>query len=176
MFEPRCGCGQDALYNLYDRVQVGGYVIVDDFGWTERLSFGARDAIMDFRTLHGIEDDSHAIRNIDLGGAWFYKAREVDLRRELYLASLSSDAKEGRQRLLRPPGTVHFGPSFVRLMTRWRKQWTAAEEAAHVRAEALDKQSLPGARSALPARSQAQGAQVAGERERGERWDDEPKR
>ena len=132
----------DVLYNLYDRVQIGGYVVVDDFGWTERSSFGARDALMDFRMLHGIEDDAHAIRNIDCGGAWFYKAREVNLRRDMYQASLASTLTEARQRFLRVPNTVLAGPPFARLMKRWRTQWTAAEEAAHVQAEALDAASV----------------------------------
>ena len=127
----------DVLYHLYDRVQVGGYVIVDDFGWRSKLSFGARDAIMDFRQLHGIEDDAHAIRNIDFSGAWFYKAREVELRRDLYEASLASSAKVGRQSMLRKKGTVTVGREFEALMKKWRTQWTAEEEAAHVRAEAL---------------------------------------
>ena len=125
----------DVLYSLYDLVQVGGYVIIDDFGWTTKLSFGARDAIMDFRMIHGIEDDAHAIRNIDFGGAWFYKAREVNLRRDLYQASLSSEAKGLRQAMLRDTGVKLSGPAFGNLMKQWRTQWTAEEESDHLRAE-----------------------------------------
>ena len=87
----------DVLYALYDLVQVGGYIIIDDFGRTPAISFGARDAIMDFRALHGIEDDLHAIRNIDGTGAWFHKVREVNLRRDMYEQSLNSNAQIGRR-------------------------------------------------------------------------------
>ena len=56
----------DILYNLYDRVAVGGYVVVDDFGWHHgtlleepksgdaqpKSQWGAKDAVMD-RVAHG---------------------------------------------------------------------------------------------------------------------------
>jgi macrocin-O-methyltransferase TylF-like protien len=44
----------DALVHLYDKLSVGGYVIVDDYGedtWTY-----CRQAVDEFRTLHGIDD------------------------------------------------------------------------------------------------------------------------
>ena len=67
----------DIFYNLYDLVEVGGFIIVDDFGWHEDLmeSWGAKDAVLDFRAVHGIEDDAHIFHNIDDAGAWFRKAR-----------------------------------------------------------------------------------------------------
>ena len=39
--------------------------------------------------------------------------------------------------MLRKKGTVTVGREFEALMKKWRTQWTAEEEAAHVRAEAL---------------------------------------
>ena len=106
----------DVLYNLYDLVEVGGFVVIDDFSWTSKMSFGARDAIMDFRHLHGIEGDAaHAVRNIDSTGAWFRKMREVNLRRDLYEETLkrtengSSAGKSSRQVKLRPDGVVLSG-------------------------------------------------------------------
>lgn len=43
----------DALVNLYPKLSVGGYVIVDDFG--ELLS--CRKAVLDYRERHDIEDE-----------------------------------------------------------------------------------------------------------------------
>lgn len=77
----------DILYNLYDLVDVGGYIIVDDFGWMHNRThayWGARHAVMDFRTLHGIEDDSHTMVDIDGSAAFWRKARAVTLQRERY--------------------------------------------------------------------------------------------
>jgi len=115
----------DVLYNLYDLVEVGGLVVIDDFGWSPNVMFGARDAILDFRSLHGIEGDaSHAVRNIDNTGAWFRKTREVKLRRDLYESTLKSDDKVGRQGVLRVPGTVRSGSAFQSVMDLWRESWT----------------------------------------------------
>lgn len=83
-------------YNLYDLVEVGGYVVVDDYGWNwggkqggqQRGSgmWGAKDAVLDFREVHGIGSDAaHAVRDIDMVGAYWVKATEVELRRESYL-------------------------------------------------------------------------------------------
>ena len=77
-------------------MEVGGYVVVDDYGWhwgvkrggQKRGSglWGAKDAVLDFRAVHGIGSDAaHAIRNIDSVGAYWVKAAEVELRRESYL-------------------------------------------------------------------------------------------
>ena len=85
---------------------------------------------MDFRALHGIEDDAHAIRNIDGHAAWFYKAREVRLRRDLYQKTLASNASVGRQKALRRKGTILEGKRFADLMRHWREVWTAAERTA----------------------------------------------
>ena len=42
----------DSLFNLYELVDIGGYVICDDCG----SLFEADRAIQDFRSLHGITD------------------------------------------------------------------------------------------------------------------------
>ena len=119
----------DVLYNLYDLVEIGGFVVVDDFGWTTKASFGARDAVMDFRSLHGIEGDpAHAVRNIDGHGAWWPKMREVALRRDLYARTLNSTATVGRQAELKPPSVVTKGVDFGRLQARWRESWTEEEK------------------------------------------------
>lgn len=67
----------DILYSMYDRVSVGGFVVVDDFGWGAGKGWGAKQAVLDFRALHGIEDDAHTMHNIDGAGSWWQKAREV---------------------------------------------------------------------------------------------------
>lgn len=84
----------DILYNLYDLVSPGGYVIVDDFGWTSgirhkaiqsghgnstpfRALFGAKNALLDFRALHGLEDGNHIMVNIDGTGAYFVRSSSL---------------------------------------------------------------------------------------------------
>jgi hypothetical protein len=45
----------DSLTNLYDKLSVGGYVIIDDYGqdaWTN-----CRQAVDEFRNRHGITDE-----------------------------------------------------------------------------------------------------------------------
>jgi O-methyltransferase len=54
----------DALTALYDRLSVGGYVIVDDYGAME----SCRRAVDDFRRERGISD---AIERIDWTGAYW---------------------------------------------------------------------------------------------------------
>ena len=58
----------DALISLYDKVSVGGYVIVDDFGAVA----GCQKAILDFRTSRQIEEP---IMNIDGWGVFWQKKR-----------------------------------------------------------------------------------------------------
>ena len=126
----------DVLYNLYDLLLPGGYVIIDDFMWSGRVPFGARIAVMEFRKLHGIEDDAHAVRNIDGTGAWFYKAREVTLRRDLYLESMRAK----NQSMLGPPNTATRGKAFAELTRQWRQSWSEKERKA---ADAVDRLSDP---------------------------------
>ena len=95
----------DILYNMYDLVAVGGYIIIDDFGWDHATKpaggedeavplFGAKKAVLDFRALHGIEDKDHAFHDVDGLCAWFRKTREVNLQRDRYLASLKSHGQK----------------------------------------------------------------------------------
>lgn len=47
----------DSFTNLYDKVQVGGYIIVDDYG----ALANCRSAVHDFRRRRGILDPIHPI-------------------------------------------------------------------------------------------------------------------
>lgn len=57
----------DALTNLYDRLSVGGFVIIDDFDIK-----ACRDAVHDFRTARGIVDE---IVKIDWTGVYWRRTR-----------------------------------------------------------------------------------------------------
>lgn len=57
----------DALEPLYDKVPVGGFVIVDDYGAVK----GCAQAIHDFREARGITDEMHAI---DWAGVYWRKS------------------------------------------------------------------------------------------------------
>lgn len=126
----------DTLYNLYDLLEVGGFAVVDDFGWyhganmrlrgpaskgKSKSLYGCKDAVMDFRALHGIEDDEHAMHNIDGTGAWWVKARDLPIKRDRYLRTVSMQDGSGTasQRLLLQPtpllSHIHYG----RLKKRW---------------------------------------------------------
>ena len=106
----------DILYNLYDLVEVGGFIIVDDFGWHEDLmeSWGAKDAVLDFRAVHGIEDDAHIFHNIDDAGAWFRKARNVEIRHHQYKRGV----KDGNYSALRPMPLL-TAKDYARLRHKW---------------------------------------------------------
>eukprot|EP00966_Prymnesium_polylepis_P262816 6070100-Prymnesium_polylepis.2 len=70
---------------------------------------------MDFRALHGIEDDAHAFIDVDGSAAWFKKAREVDVLRDRYLQSLT---KGHSQSLLQPTPMLSEG-RYLELMRRY---------------------------------------------------------
>lgn len=57
----------DALVPLYDKVSVGGFVIVDDYGAVK----GCAQAIHDFREQRGITDELH---EIDWASVWWRKS------------------------------------------------------------------------------------------------------
>lgn len=57
----------DALVNLYPKLSVGGYVIVDDWGAVD----ACRKAIEDFRSKHSIQDE---IRPIDGKGVYWKRS------------------------------------------------------------------------------------------------------
>ena len=56
----------DALENLYPRLSVGGFLIVDDYGFDP-----CRQAVTDYRDAHGIDDP---IESIDWLGAFWRRA------------------------------------------------------------------------------------------------------
>ena len=58
----------DALTHLYPKLSVGGYVIIDDYGYTE----SCRRAVNDFRHDGGIDD---ALRAIDRDGVYWQRSR-----------------------------------------------------------------------------------------------------
>lgn len=68
----------DVLCHLYELVDVGGHVIVDDWSWDKEI-WHARQAVLDFREAYGIEDDDHKMVNIDNIGAFFQKTRAVEV-------------------------------------------------------------------------------------------------
>lgn len=101
----------DILYNLYDLVSVGGYIVIDDYGWASgeensnresHAIFGAKDAVLDFRLVHGIDSPMHPI---DGNGAWFRKEHEVALRRDRYLRTLTNQSSMREALLPTPPRT-----------------------------------------------------------------------
>lgn len=46
---------RDILVNLYPKLSVGGYLILDDWGLDGIC--GEKQAVMDYRQAHGIEDE-----------------------------------------------------------------------------------------------------------------------
>ena len=131
----------DTLYNLYDLLEVGGFAVVDDFGWhhganmrshgpasagRQKSLYGCKDAVMDFRALHGIEDDEHAMHNIDGTGAWWMKAREIPIKRDRYLRTVSMKDGSGaasQKTLLQPTpplSHIHYGTL--------KKRWEALDQ------------------------------------------------
>lgn len=59
-----------ALENLYPKLSVGGYVIVDDYGLPN-----CRRAIADYREFHGIDTE---LISIDNSSVYFQKTKELD--------------------------------------------------------------------------------------------------
>ncbi len=56
----------DALRALYPKLSVGGFVIIDDFGYLE----SCRAAVMDYRAEFGIAEE---IKQIDWGGVYWQR-------------------------------------------------------------------------------------------------------
>ncbi|TCP65653.1 TylF/MycF family methyltransferase [Baia soyae] len=57
----------DSLSNLYHKVSIGGYIIIDDYSVTF-----CKAAVHDFRTKFGIDDE---IKQIDTNGAYWRKTK-----------------------------------------------------------------------------------------------------
>ena len=53
-----------------------------------RFTFGAKDAVLDFRAIHGLEDGEHTLVDIDGTGAYFRKGKDTPLQRHRYLDAL----------------------------------------------------------------------------------------
>lgn len=62
----------DVLYNLYDKLSIGGYVIMDDW-----YGFPSKTACEDFFQVHGIKPE---IIQIDRLSAYWKKTEEVDIQ------------------------------------------------------------------------------------------------
>ena len=62
----------DVLYHLYDKLSIGGYIIIDD--WT---GFPAKEACEDFFKVHGINPE---IIPIDKIAAYWKKTEKVDIQ------------------------------------------------------------------------------------------------
>lgn len=66
----------DMLYSLYDRLSVGGYVIIDD--WT---GFPSKNACLDFFRVHKMSPE---IVKIDRLSVYWRKAEEVEVQHWRY--------------------------------------------------------------------------------------------
>ena len=51
------GSTMDALTNLYPKLSIGGYLLLDDFG----AARACRDAVDEFRKAHNITDEIHSV-------------------------------------------------------------------------------------------------------------------
>lgn len=58
----------DALINLYPKLSVGGYIIIDDYHWIE----ACRQAVTDYRNKYGITDE---IINVDWTAVYWKKTK-----------------------------------------------------------------------------------------------------
>jgi O-methyltransferase len=96
----------DILYNLYDRVAIGGFIVVDDYGIEQ-----CADAVDSFRNVHQITDtltqiDSHS------KAVYWRKSAHVDLQMDVYYRyTFQKDLKRGRQR---HPEDAALGVAFGR--------------------------------------------------------------
>lgn len=71
----------DILFNLYEFVPVGGFLVVDDYRIIE-----AQKAVHDFLRLHDSDSDP---TEIDQASAYFMKTKNVEINRSWYLRFLS---------------------------------------------------------------------------------------
>ena len=74
----------DQLFNLYEKIPVGGIVIVDDWIVGE-----CRRAIRDFRSWHGMEEELQTIPGDQIGRYWI-KRKPVKLQMDRYKPLLGS--------------------------------------------------------------------------------------
>jgi hypothetical protein len=84
----------DGLYNLYDKVQIGGYVIIDDWAIGN-----ARKAVKDFWNLHGVVEE---IIPIDHGAVYFEITRTVErIKYEHYLKFATQTSTKNNKLLMK---------------------------------------------------------------------------
>ena len=62
----------DVLYNLYDKLSIGGYVIMDDW-----YGYPSKTAVEDFFTVHDISPE---IINIDGKSVYWKKNERIDIQ------------------------------------------------------------------------------------------------
>lgn len=62
----------DVLYNMYDKLSIGGFVIMDD--WT---GYPSKTACEDFFDVHGIKPEIH---EIDSMSAYWEKTEDVEIQ------------------------------------------------------------------------------------------------
>ena len=62
----------DVLYHLYDKLSIGGYVIMDDW-----FGFPSKTACEDFFAVHGFQPD---IIPIDSTAAYWRKTEDVEIQ------------------------------------------------------------------------------------------------
>ena len=91
------------MYNLYDRLSVGGFVVIDDFIWADgnqkpgsklakkraQTLFGAKNAVLDFMRVHSIHEP---MKDVDGKVAYFKKTAPTAVKRDLYLEALRKKA------------------------------------------------------------------------------------
>lgn len=69
----------DVLYNLYDKLSIGGYLIMDDW-----FGFPSKNACEDFFKVHGINPEIIAIDSLS---AYWQKTEHVDIQHWRYAQS-----------------------------------------------------------------------------------------
>ena len=67
----------DVLYYLYDKLSIGGYVIMDDWEGHSTGDFPSKTACLDFFKVHSINPE---IIKIDNMAAYWRKTEHVDIQ------------------------------------------------------------------------------------------------
>jgi O-methyltransferase len=77
----------DCFYNLYDKLSIGGFVLIDDYpiGVTRR-------AVRDFRVMHNITEP--LVLAQDGSGAYWRKEKHVDLKMQFHTDFRKADAAQ----------------------------------------------------------------------------------
>uniref|UniRef100_A0A7R9WMA8 Macrocin O-methyltransferase n=2 Tax=Craspedostauros australis TaxID=1486917 RepID=A0A7R9WMA8_9STRA len=67
----------DVLYTMYDKLSIGGYLIIDDWWATKNVPFPAKDACEDFFLVHGINPEIIPVDNMSI---YWKKTEEVNIQ------------------------------------------------------------------------------------------------